>query len=152
MSAKSKAAPMSEREWRRRVVQLLRVQAGEIDVPGTHYPTPKHYSKAARKRVVEALYAEMGERAPWDRPAAEEPRRTRGRPEPIDVGPIKAAWDEVQRDRLRRYAAYDIALDNRGRRARCKRCGETLLDVPDGLVGATPSALYIWHSQQTGCV
>jgi len=138
--------PKTNREWRMRWVQMQRVAMGEIDPPGTKYPTrPKHYGKEARKRIVEALCAEMGMPQPdWT-------RRARGKAEPIDVGPIRAAWNEIQRDRLRAYAEYGVTLQNHGRRATCRRCGEVILDVPNGMVGVTPSALYVMHAQATGC-
>lgn len=138
--------PKTERERRMRYVQMLKVELGEIDPPNARYPMPKHLSAAARKRVCEVLALEAGLPLPdWE-------RLERGKAEPIDVGPIKAAWDQLQRDRASRYAAHDIALEKRGSRARCKRCGDVLMDVPHGLVGVTASALYAMHAQETGCV
>ena len=146
MTYRNKNAPKTTREWRQRVVRMLKIDAGEIDPPGTKYPSPpKPTTQAQRKRIVEALCAEMGMPQPdWT-------RRPRGRPEPIDVGPIKAAWVEIQRDRVRRYAEYGVTLQNHGRRASCRRCGQVLLDVEGGMVGVTPSALYVMHAQETGC-
>lgn len=84
---------------------------------------------------------------PWVK-REEQPKR---RAEPIDVAPIRAAWDQIHLDRERRYEARGVSLENRGSRARCRRCGEVLMDVPRGLVGVTPTALVVMHAQQTGC-
>lgn len=144
MSYRSQSGVRTTREWRRRVVRMQQVEAGEIDPPGTRYPTPrKPTTRAQRMRIVEAAAVEMGLPPPrW---------RADRRADLIDVAPIKAAWDKLQRDRVQRYEARGISLENHGSRARCRRCGEVVLDVPNGLVGITPSAIYVMHAQRTGC-
>jgi hypothetical protein len=145
MPTSNNAVRMTDREWRMRWIRMQQVAMGEIDPPSTRYPTPKHLSAAARKRVCEVLALEAGLPLPdWNRVA-------RCKAEPIDVAPIRAAWNELQRDRLRAYAEYGVTLQNHGRRASCRRCGEVLLDVPNGMVGITPSAIYVMHAQATGC-
>jgi hypothetical protein len=139
------AVPATERERRMRYVRMCQVELGEIDPPAAECPTPKHVRAAARKRAVELLALEAGLPLPdWS-------RHERGKAEPIDVASIKAAWNELQRDRLSAYAEYGVTLQNHGRRASCRRCGHVLLDVPNGMVGVTPSALYVMHAQATDC-
>jgi hypothetical protein len=138
-------APKTASEWRRRYVRMLQVDVGLIDTPNASSVATMPKSRDARQRVVELLCIDAGLPSPtWarSRPC---------RPDPIDVAPIRAAWNELQRDRLRRYEEYDIALENRGSRARCRVCDETLLEVPDGLVGIAPSVLYVMHAKETGC-
>lgn len=135
--------PKTERERRMRIVQLLRVEAGEIDPPASAVPT-RRYGRAARRRIVEAMAAEMG--LPPPRWVKRTPRA-----ETIHIAPIKGAWDRSQRERHRRYEAVGLALEDDARRVRCRRCGETLMDVPNGMIGVTPSALYVMHAQRTGC-
>jgi hypothetical protein len=76
---------------------------------------------------------------------------TKARAEVIDVAPLKAAWDAIRRDRGARFEALGLALENGGGRVRCRRCRATLLDVPNGMIGVTPTALYVMHAQETGC-
>jgi hypothetical protein len=146
MPNQNHAPPRSTRESRMRYVQLLKVEAELIDPPGTKYPTPpRPTTQAQRRRIVEVLHLEAGLPLPdWK-------RMERGRDELIDVAPIKAAWDAIQNDRQRRYDVLGLSLENHGSRVRCRRCGDMLMDVPHGLVGITPSAIYIQHAQRTGC-
>jgi hypothetical protein len=145
MSNRTHPVPKTDRERRLRYVQMQRVAAGEIDVPEDPAACARRpTTRAQRRRICEVLALEAGVPVPtWG--------AARGKPEPIDDGPLKAAWHRVQSERVDSYAAYDIALEKRGSRARCTRCGETLMDVPHGMVGVTPSALYVMHFQRTGC-
>jgi len=145
MSHPSQKPPRTTRAWRQRYVRMLKVEAGEIDPPGTRYPSPpKPTTQAQRKRIVEAHAAAAGLRRPrW--------RSERRHADTIDVAPIKVAWDAQRRARSRRFEAAGLSLENHGSRARCRRCGEVVMDVPNGLVGAAPSALRVWHAQRTGC-
>ena len=145
MSHRNQKLPRTTRAWRRRVVQVLKVEAGEIDPPGTRYPSPpKRTTPAQRKRIVEAHAAAAGLPRPrW--------RSERRRTDTIDVGPLEAEWDAHRHARARRFDVAGLALERHGSRARCRRCGEVVMDVPNGLVGATPMALHVWHAQRTGC-
>jgi hypothetical protein len=146
MTTKSKAAPMSEREWRRRYITMLQVDVGLLDPPDAsgrmRRPTPK--SSAARKRVVELLCLEAGEPPPvWK-------GTSRGKGEPIDDSP----WRDARRASANRLAVHGLALDADRRALYCTACLEVLATFPRGrhvrAMGTTPSLLAAWH-QAKGC-
>jgi hypothetical protein len=149
---KTQKVPMSEREWRRRYVQMLQVEVGLLDPPDAsgrlRRPAPK--SAAARRRVVEILYAEMGERAPWDRPAAEDPRRTRGKSELIDDTPWREARQASLRAQHQRLGRHGLAFAHDGT-IRCVKCRDVVLAIPRGrphAIGAPISALAMRHRHE----
>jgi hypothetical protein len=148
MPIEKNKVPMSEREWRRRYIQMLRVEVGLLDPPDESgrmlKPTPK--SAAARRRVVELLHLDAGDPPPqWkDTP--------REKPEPIDDSP----WRELRQASLRaqyeRVGRHGLAFARDGT-LRCVACKEVVLAVPRGgafAIGAPVSALAERHRAQ-GC-
>ena len=132
---------MSTREWRQRVVRMLRVAAGEEDPPGA---TPKPTTQAQRRRIVEVMCAADG---------LPPPRWGRGRAEPIDESPWRESRAASVRAMARRFTIHGLAIDGDRRAIYCTRCSEVVLAFPKGrivAVGTTPSLLAANHRAQ-GC-
>lgn len=93
MSNRTHPIPKTDRERRLRYVQMQRVAAGEIDVPEDPAACARRpTTRAQRRRICEVLALEAGLPVPtWG--------TARGKPEPIDDGPLKAAWHRVQSER-----------------------------------------------------
>jgi hypothetical protein len=146
MPNKNNTPLKTTREWRQRYVRMLKVEAGEIDPPGTKYPTPpRRTTQAQRRRIVEVLALEAGLPLPkWG--------STRSRPEPIDETPWAASRAASLRAQHQRLGRYGLALSGDGA-IRCVKCKEVVLAVPRGrafAIGAPISLLAARH-QEEGC-
>lgn len=141
------APPKTERERRMRWVQMQRVAAGEIDTPGTRYPTTPEQRAAARKRVCEVLALQAGLPLPdWD-------RLKRGKAELIDERPWAAGRAVSARMQYERLGKFGLAFARDGS-IRCVKCKEVVLALPRTgalAIGTTGSALATRHAQATGC-
>lgn len=148
MSNDKHPVPTTECEWRVRWVRLQQIAAGDIDVPGTRYPTTDGQRAAARKREVEVLALEAGlPPPPWVRPAA------RRRAEPIDETPWRAERERAIRAQWNRLGRHGLALARDGtiRCAKCKKVVHARERGRPSAMGAPPSALAVLHAEETGC-
>ena len=135
-------APKTERERRLRIVQMLRVEAGEIDVPSDPTAVARRpTTRAQRRRIVEVLKLSDSDG---------EPTPLRARADPLDISAL-AGDRERQRVQLEaRFAAEGLRLDHHGR-VLCDDCNQIVVAIPRGRVyGTTPTALRVWH-KSLGC-